>query len=107
MYHNHTTTMKSINKPKKDSRTKEKARIRDFIFPVAAKIIVNIRDCRSVSDMFRKTEYTLSHSVRILKMLDQEGFVRTEKIGRIRSVELTKKGNELIDILSDLERVTK
>jgi len=40
-------------------------------------------------------------------MLDQEGFVRTEKIGRIRSVELTKKGNELIDILSDLERVTK
>ena len=106
MYLNPTTTMKPT-KPKKDKRIKEKSRIKDYIFPIAAKIILNVHDCSSVSDVFRKTEYTLSHSVKILKMLDQEGFVRTEKVGRVRSVELTKKGNELMDVLSELERLTK
>ena len=51
----------------------------------------------------KEIDCTYSHAVKILQTLGELGLVLFEKKGRIKVIQLTKKGREVADAIEDIQ----
>ena len=61
----------------------------------------------TISDVSEFSECAYAHTFNTLKMLEKDGFVESEKIGRMRYVWLTDKGIDLSERLKNVILVVK
>jgi DNA-binding MarR family transcriptional regulator len=57
------------------------------------------------SAISKKTDSTYSHTVRILNRMEESGLVTSEKKGRKKELELTDRGHEIAQKLSEALRL--
>ena len=55
------------------------------------------------SILAKEIDCTYSHAVKILQTLEILGLVVFEKKGRIKIIQLTKKGSEIADAIEDIQ----
>ena len=55
----------------------------------------------------KEVDCTYSHAVKILQKLEELKLVDFEKKGRIKIIRLTKKGREVSDAISEIQRLVK
>ncbi|MBT4257647.1 winged helix DNA-binding protein [archaeon] len=55
----------------------------------------------------KEVDCTYSHAVKILQKLEELKLVDFEKKGRIKLIKLTKKGQEVSDAISEIQRLVK
>jgi len=56
------------------------------------------------SVLAKEVDCTYSHAVKILQTLEALGLVKFEKKGRIKLIELTKKGEEISEHIDSIRR---
>ena len=56
------------------------------------------------SVLAKEVDCTYSHAVKILQTLENLGLVSFQKKGRIKLIELTKKGEEISDHIENIRR---
>jgi len=59
------------------------------------------------SVLAKEVDCTYSHAVKILQTLDDLKLVDFEKRGRIKVIQLTKKGKEVADAIENIQRLIK
>ena len=59
------------------------------------------------SILAKEVDCTYSHAVKILQTLEELGLVVFEKRGRIKVIQLTKKGNEVADAIEDIQKLVR
>ena len=52
----------------------------------------------------KEVDCTYSHAVKILQTLEELGLVSFEKKGRIKLIKLTKKGEEVAELIDSIRR---
>ena len=57
------------------------------------------------SILAKEVDCTYSHAVKILQTLEEQGLVVFEKKGRIKIIQLTKKGQEVSDHIAAIKKV--
>ncbi len=57
------------------------------------------------SVLAKEVDCTYSHAVKILQILEELGLVVFEKKGRIKIIQLTKKGREVADRIEEIKRI--
>ncbi len=57
------------------------------------------------SVLAKEVDCTYSHAVKILQTLEKLGLVTFEKKGRIKLIDLTKKGRDVADNIDSIRRV--
>jgi DNA-binding MarR family transcriptional regulator len=56
------------------------------------------------SVLAKEVDCTYSHAVKILQTLEELGLVNFEKKGRIKLIELTKKGEQIAEHIDNIRR---
>jgi DNA-binding MarR family transcriptional regulator len=56
------------------------------------------------SVLAKEIDCTYSHAVKILQTLEELGLVKFEKKGRIKLIQLTKKGEEIAEYIDSIKR---
>jgi len=59
------------------------------------------------SILAKEVDCTYSHAVKILQTLEYLKLVSFEKRGRIKVIQLTKKGREVADAMENIQRIIK
>jgi len=59
------------------------------------------------SILAKEVDCTYSHAVKILQTLEELGLVVFEKRGRIKVIQLTKKGKEVADAIENIQSVVR
>src|SRR4030042_4577668 len=59
------------------------------------------------SILAKEVDCTYSHAVKILQTLEDLKLVAFEKKGRIKVIQLTKKGREIADAIENIQRLIK
>lgn len=59
------------------------------------------------SILAKEVDCTYSHAVKILQTLETLGLVVFEKKGRVKVIQLTKKGKEVADGIENIQRLVK
>ena len=59
------------------------------------------------SILAKEVDCTYSHAVKILQTLEELKLVVFEKRGRIKVIQLTKKGREIADAIEDIQRLIR
>ena len=59
------------------------------------------------SILAKEIDCTYSHAVKILQTLEELELVVFEKKGRIKIIQLTKKGKEVADAIEDIQKLIK
>ena len=59
------------------------------------------------SVLAKEVDCTYSHAVKILQTLESLKLVAFEKRGRIKVIQLTKKGKEVADAIENIQRLIK
>ena len=59
------------------------------------------------SILAKEIDCTYSHAVKILQTLEELGLVIFEKKGRIKVIQLTKKGKEVADAIDDIQKLVR
>ena len=59
------------------------------------------------SVLAKEVDCTYSHAVKILQTLEDLNLVSFEKRGRIKVIQLTKKGREVADAIENIQRLIK
>lgn len=59
------------------------------------------------SILAKEVDCTYSHAVKILQTLEELGLVVFEKRGRIKVIQLTKKGNEVADAIEGIQKLVR
>ena len=70
-------------------------------------MIVALRKMSKVrygSVLAKEVDFTYSHAVKILQTLEVLGLVNFQKKGRIKLIELTKKGEEISEHIENIRR---
>ena len=62
---------------------------------VTARSLMAIENGDSISDVGRKVESQLTTVIEIIKKFEEVGLIKTRRIGRIREITLTKKGEKV------------
>ncbi|MBI2044278.1 winged helix DNA-binding protein [Candidatus Pacearchaeota archaeon] len=57
------------------------------------------------SILAKEVDCTYSHAVKILQTLEDLGLVVFEKRGRIKVIQLTKKGKEVADAIENIQKI--
>jgi len=57
------------------------------------------------SQLAKEVDCTYSHAVKILQTLEELGLVSFEKKGRIKIINLTKKGSDVADHISAIKKL--
>ena len=57
------------------------------------------------SILAKEVDCTYSHAVKILQTLEELGLVVFEKRGRIKVIQLTKKGREVADAIENIQHI--
>jgi len=59
------------------------------------------------SVLAKEIDCTYSHAVKILQTLEELGLVVFEKKGRIKIIQLTKKGKDVADAMENIQKLIK
>jgi len=59
------------------------------------------------SILAKEIDCTYSHAVKILQILEELSLVAFEKRGRIKIIQLTKKGEEVADAIEEIQNLIK
>jgi len=59
------------------------------------------------SILAKEIDCTYSHAVKILQTLKELGLVVFEKKGRVKVIQLTKKGKEVADAIDDIQKLVR
>ncbi len=59
------------------------------------------------SILAKEVDCTYSHAVKILQILELLNFVVFEKKGRIKVIQLTKKGREVADAIENIQKLIR
>ena len=59
------------------------------------------------SILAKEIDCTYSHAVKILQTLEELGLVILEKKGRIKVIQLTKKGKEVADAIDNIQKLVR
>ncbi|GEM_PF-509882 len=59
------------------------------------------------SVLCKATDTTYPHMLKMLKQFESVGLICTEQVGRIRIVKLTKQGQDLVQVLKNVEKLTQ
>lgn len=59
------------------------------------------------SVLAKEIDCTYSHAVKILQTLEDLGLVDFEKKGRIKLIQLTKKGKDVADAMENIQKLIK
>jgi len=59
------------------------------------------------SILAKEVDCTYSHAVKILQTLEELGLVVFQKKGRIKLIQLTKKGNEVAEAIEEIQKLIK
>ena len=59
------------------------------------------------SILAKEIDCTYSHAVKILQTLEELDLVVFEKKGRIKIIQLTKKGKEVADAIDDIQKLVR
>ena len=59
------------------------------------------------SILAKEVDCTYSHAVKILQTLEDLGLVVFQKKGRIKLIQLTKKGNEVAESIEEIQKLIK
>ena len=59
------------------------------------------------SILAKEIDCTYSHAVKILQTLEELGLVIFEKKGRIKVIQLTKKGKEVADAIDEIQKLVR
>lgn len=81
-----------------------------FLHLKPVKILVRLSDPSAdnyASALSTRVDCTYSHTVRIIQQMEEFGLVRSQKKGRKKEIELTEKGRNAADALSDLLQALK
>jgi len=65
-----------------------------------AMMLVELKNSKSevyASSLAKHIDCTYSHVVKILQQMEQEGLIKFDKQGRLKLLELTKKGADIAD----------
>lgn len=65
-----------------------------------AMMLLTLKDAKSeiyASSLAKKIDCTYSHVVKILIEMESEGLVKFQKLGRLKLLNLTKKGQEVAE----------
>lgn len=87
--------------------------VNDEIFNVVfrekpAMMLVELRNAKGeiyASSLAKKIDCTYSHVVKILQELEKAGIVNFEKQGRLKLLTLTKKGNEISELITKVRNL--
>jgi len=77
---------------------KKKVLYNFFLRHKPVKILINLdkdSKLRYASILSKEVDCTYSHTVRILKLLQEKGLVEFSKQGRLKTIELTESGREI------------
>ena len=55
----------------------------------------------------KEIDWTYSQAVKIMKTLEELGLVILEKKGRIKVIQLTKKGKEVADAIDNIQKLVR
>jgi len=75
-----------------------------------ALMLVNLKKnsrMRYGSILAKEVDCTYSHAVRILQTLEELGLVVFQKKGRIKLIQLTKKGNEVAEAIENIQKLIR
>ncbi len=75
-----------------------------------ALMLVNLKKnsrMRYGSILAKEVDCTYSHAVKILQTLEELGLVVFQKKGRIKLIQLTKKGNEVAEAIEDIQKLIR
>ena len=78
-----------------------------FLREMPAKIFMDLRSSKKpiyVTPLAKDTNCTYSHVIKILGVFDAFGLVKFQKTGRIKTVSLTKDGEEIADTVGVLTK---
>lgn len=70
-----------------------------------AMMLVNLKNSKIdiyASSLAKKIDCTYSHVVKILQEMEKAGLVNFEKIGRLKLLTLTKKGNDVAEKIDSI-----
>lgn len=73
-----------------------------------AMMLVELRNAKSevyASSLAKNIDCTYSHVVKILQQMEKEGLINFDKQGRLKLLELTKKGQEIANKIDDIRNV--
>ncbi len=59
----------------------------------------------SISELSRMLETSYAHAVKVLRVLEDNGIVKTEMRGRTRVVRLTDRGEKLYETIKKIEEI--
>ena len=59
------------------------------------------------SILAKEVDCTYSHAVKILQTLQELKLVEFEKKGRVKIIQLTKKGREVADAIENIQKLVK
>ncbi|MCB9362015.1 hypothetical protein H6504_01140 [Candidatus Woesearchaeota archaeon] len=73
-----------------------------------AMILVELRNAKSeiyASSLAKKIDCTYSHVVKILQEMQNAGIINFDKQGRLKLLTLTKKGNEIAELITKVRNL--
>ncbi|MCH7589708.1 hypothetical protein IIB34_01575 [PVC group bacterium] len=70
--------------------------------------MIEVPSAAMIADILAKeVDCTYSHAVKILQTLEELSLVVFEKRGRIKVIQLTKKGREVADAIENIQKLIK
>ncbi|MCJ7768450.1 MarR family transcriptional regulator [Candidatus Bathyarchaeota archaeon] len=57
-----------------------------------------------VVDFHKQTNLTYSHANKLVRLMTEQGFLRTQKVGRCRFVSMTEKGRQVAILVNHLAK---
>lgn len=76
-----------------------------FLNEKPVKALVSIRRTREdihVSVVARKIDTTHAHTVKIIRRLEEDGYITSRKMGRKKLLFLTEKGEQVADLFGEV-----
>jgi len=94
----------------KSGRVKEEAMFQIFLRDKPVKIALSLKKTkkrRYASQIAKEADCTYSHTVRVLSEMEERGLIDFNKDGRLKLIELSPYGDEIVDTLDQLVKLLK
>ncbi|MBD3311923.1 hypothetical protein GF352_00485 [archaeon] len=91
-------------------RKSDKKLMHYFLREKPVMMLIKLRNSnkpRYASLLAKEVDCTYSHTVRILQILEENELIEFDKKGRIKIINLTKRGEKISIIMEDLVRALK
>jgi len=79
-------------------------KIEEIFLRKPATILIMLKNCRTASDIWRKTNFAYTYILKVLKSFEKLGLIKRERKGKGRAIliEMTPEGKELAE---DFEKI--